>query len=405
MNKWKQLIQDMIIRRFVRAWRGRPRRQAPERSAPEPPAGILSRLSSSMQASGIRRFGRKALRQQAMWAALGLTLVSFAAVLAIGILVNRFSDPIERKAPAQPQVESKQEDKQPIAVGVYLSREHKIASVPLEQYVRGVVAAEMPIEFEPEALKAQAIAARTYIVRRLVNGDVSGLSSEATSAGAVVTDTVKHQVYATDQQLKARWGKAAYGANMDKISRAVGETQGMIATYRGEPIQAVFFSTSNGYTENSEDYFRDYIPYLRSVPSPWDQAIAPRYKETVVLKATEAYKKLGIPQAIAASAKTSGATVMERTEGRRIKSVRIAGKTFTGREVREKLGLNSSQFNWKLRDGKIEITTYGYGHGIGMSQWGANGMAKEGKTAEQILKHYYTGIAIEQASKLLTPIS
>lgn len=271
-------------------------------------------------------------------------------------------------------------------------------SVPLETYVRGVVAAEMPVSFELEALKAQAIAARTYIIRRIVQGNDVGMPVK----DADVTDTTEHQVYISVQGLAVKWDGNEQKSNMNKLDEAIAQTRGKIITYKGEPIEAVFFSTSNGYTENSEDYWLQEIPYLRSVESPWDKSISPRYKETVKLSLNEFYSKLGV--ASKGSAKSS-IRIVEKTEGNRISKMMIAGTSFTGREVREKLSLASSQFTWSIKGNTISITTYGYGHGVGMSQWGANGMAQSGASAEEILSHYYSSVQVEQASKLSKQIA
>jgi stage II sporulation protein D len=123
--------------------------------------------------------------------------------------------------------------------------------------------------------------------------------------------------------------------------------------------------------------------------------ISPRYQETVKLKLSEFYAKLGL-----SSKKKPVIRILDKTDGNRIADILIDGKTYTGREVREKLGLASSQFSWKLDGDSISITTFGYGHGVGMSQWGANGMAEEGKSAEQIVTYYYSGTKVEQASKI-----
>jgi stage II sporulation protein D len=280
-------------------------------------------------------------------------------------------------------------------ITVYLTKEQRTERVTLETYVRGVVAGEMPADFELEALKAQAIAARTYIVRRLELDDHSGMPATAAASQANVTDTVDHQIYISLDKLKGLWPKDEQQEKLAKLNKAVSETRGEIITYGGEPIQAVFFSTSNGYTENSEQYFQEELPYLRSVASPWDKLISPRYRETVKLKLSDFYTRLGL-----GAKKKPVIRVLDKTAGNRIADMVIDGKTYTGREVREKLGLASSQFLWKLDGDSIVITTFGYGHGVGMSQWGANGMAEEGKRAEQIVTYYYTGTKVEQASKL-----
>ncbi|GAA3412855.1 stage II sporulation protein D [Paenibacillus hodogayensis] len=280
-------------------------------------------------------------------------------------------------------------------IPVYLSREQKVEQVPLETYVRNVVAAEMPAQFELEALKAQAIASRTYIVKRWMDHDTSQVPAE----GALVTDTTAHQAYVTVDEMKRNWGETEFDSRLDKLNRAVNETAGLIITYDHKPIQASFFSTSNGYTENSEDYWRDYIPYLRSVPSPWDKELSPKFTAKTTFALKEFASRLGITD-VSALARSGGLKIVSTTEGHRIKTVTIGGKAFTGREVREKLQLNSSQFTWKLAGASIELTTYGYGHGVGMSQWGANGMAKEGKNAAAIIQYYYQGVKLEQISSL-----
>ncbi|CAM4222203.1 stage II sporulation protein D [Paenibacillus phoenicis] len=301
-------------------------------------------------------------------------------------------------------------------VRVYLTRTGVVETVPLEQYVTGVLAAEMPADFELAALKAQAIAARTFIVQRLAAGEPSGTGSK----DADVNDTIEHQVYLPRAELE-EWPSRGKGAELEKLRQAVRQTAGIVMTFRGQPITASFFSSSGGYTENSEEYWSLKIPYLRSVPSPWDAAINPNNRETVEMPLTQLYAKLGqkVPepvqtalaaldqgeaQAKAAASKLSADKlfkILSWTTGRRVKEIRIGDKVYTGREVREKLDLRSSQFTLAVAGDTVKITTYGYGHGVGMSQWGANGMAKEGYTTTQILKHYYTGISFQQVSHFL----
>lgn len=285
----------------------------------------------------------------------------------------------------------------PLAVPVYLSKEKKVDQVPLENYVLGVLAAEMPASFELEALKAQALAARTYIVRRYKDKDFSGVPDRT----AWVTDTVMHQAYLTPTQMKRQWGQD-YEAKLERLTQAVQETAGHILTYNGKPINAVFFSVGNGFTENAEDYWNFAEPYLRSVSSPWDNQ-APGYKQTVTISKKQFLQKLGLGGKVASKDALAGVKLGNLTEGQRIKDIRIGGVWFTGREVREKLGLRSSYFTWKADGDSIAITTYGNGHGVGMSQWGANGMAAEGKTAADIVTYYYQGVQIENEASYLAP--
>ncbi|WP_238389586.1 stage II sporulation protein D [Virgibacillus sp. MSP4-1] len=267
-------------------------------------------------------------------------------------------------------------------VSVFRSQEETVDNVPLEKYVAGVVASEMPAEFELEALKAQALAARTYIVKYVLN-------KEENQKQEPITDTVQHQVYKSESELKEQW-KGDFTWKMKKIKKAVKATRGEIITYKGNPITPSFFSTSNGYTENAEDYWQNPVPYLISVESPWDQQ-SPKFEDQKIVTIKEAEKALGINFSSNPVLKD-----IKRTSSNRVESIKIAGKNFTGREVREALGLRSSDFKIQHKNEHLIFTTKGYGHGVGMSQYGANGMAKEGNTYKDIIKHYYKGTKISQ---------
>jgi len=281
-----------------------------------------------------------------------------------------------------------------LSVKVYRSEKKVVETLPLEAYIAGVVAAEMPAEFELEALKAQALAARTYIVRRLREGKLDDVPQ-----GAQVLDTVQHQVFIDDNQRRERW-KDQYEWKNQRILQAVKGTAGIVLTYNEKPIDATFFSTSNGFTENAGEYWEKAIPYLKSVPSPWDIQ-SPRYEETVVMTTAELEKNLGVRLAQEASTHGAWYQIETKTTGNRVGKISIGGKEFTGREFRERLNLNSSSFFMELRGTQVYITTKGYGHGVGMSQWGANGMAKSGKSAEQIVKYFYQGISLQNFTRII----
>ncbi|WP_027415192.1 stage II sporulation protein D [Aneurinibacillus terranovensis] len=292
-----------------------------------------------------------------------------------------------------PQV--KQEEPNPYIVRVFRVETGKVEDVPIEKYIEGVVAAEEPAEFELEALKAQALAARTYIVRRILGNNFNDVPK-----GAYVTDTVKHQVYYDDSQLRNNWGRD-YSWKQQRVHQAVVETTNQILTYGNKPINATFFSTSNGYTESAEDYWGQKIPYLQSVAVPWDKD-APHYEDTVSLPLYEFERKLRINMAQAAM--TGGSSwqhVLSYTPGKRVGKIRIGDKEYTGREIREKLGLYSTQFSFSIEKNNVIIHTKGYGHGVGMSQWGANGMAKQGKAADDIVRYFYRGVSVESDMKWL----
>ncbi|WP_026563121.1 stage II sporulation protein D [Bacillus sp. J37] len=279
----------------------------------------------------------------------------------------------------------------PLDVPVYRSQTKQIESIPLEEYVIGVVASEMPAEFETEALKAQALAARTYITKQLMNGPIS------TPDGAAVTDTQMHQVYKNPEELKAIWGDK-YESKLQKITAAVAATQGKILTYQDQPIDASFFSTSNGYTENSEAYWTEAIPYLKSVKSSWDKN-SPKFYDKKVITIKDFESKLGVK--LDTSSGTVG-KITELTPGKRVAKVEIDGKQFTGRQIREELGLKSSDFTWEIKGDSVVIETKGFGHGVGMSQYGANFMAEDGKTYEEIIAHYYNGTKVSEAEPFLS---
>ncbi|MBE9916763.1 stage II sporulation protein D [Paenibacillus donghaensis] len=355
--------------------------QPPQAAAPEP------------QGPGSAR----RLPPAAVWAGglLALALLIPALVVTTHQRPDPAPAPVPAPAPATPAVP--QVFTQP-EVSVYLSKTGKVEVLPLEDYVVGVLAAEMPAKFDLEALKAQAVAARTFIMRRLADGDRSGVPDKQ----ADVTDTVNHQAYISKEQLEKQWKSKT--AELAKLKRAVEESRNTIMTYQGKPITASFFSSGNGYTENSEDYWNQKIPYLRSVSSPWDKQ-APGYEETVKMSREAFLTKLGLAgqaiPAVATGEHQPFIQILSTTAGHRIKEISIGGMKFSGREIREKLGLRSSVFSWKTSGSDVLITTYGYGHGVGMSQWGAEGMAKEGYTATQILKHYYTGVQFSKASDFL----
>ncbi len=289
-------------------------------------------------------------------------------------------------------------------ISVYRVEEQRIIEVPLEKYIRGVVAAEMPADFQLEALKAQALAARTYIANRLLTDQGTDMEKiDAAAKGSHVSDSVQHQVYESDEQLKEKWG-SEYEEKIKKINQAVQETRGKIILYNGKPIYAAFFSTSNGRTENSEDYFEKAYPYLRSVSSIWDQK-SPKYMDHKKMTVSDAIqrieKKTGKKITLPAGVGGDWMKIIKRTAGGQVGKVKIGDQELTGREIREALELASADFSWSVHKETIIFQTRGYGHGVGMSQWGANLMAQEGKSAEEIVKHYYQGVEIADLQPLL----
>ena len=265
-------------------------------------------------------------------------------------------------------------------IRVYKESDNKIISVPIEEYVVGVVAGEMPIEFSMEALKAQAVAARSYVMvqaERNIKNDYD------------VVDTVMNQVYLDKDYLMTVW-KDSYTDNINRIKIAVLSTKGEYISYDGKVAEALFFSTSPGVTENSEDVFSNYAPYLRSVESNWDQ-VSPVYVTNKTFSLDEFYNLLGLKYDDNLSIE-----VTDSTPTGRIKKIRINEMEFLGSAVCSRLGLRSTFFEIIKEGTKIIIKNKGYGHGVGMSQYGAEGMAEAGYNYIDILKHYYTGIEIKK---------
>jgi len=268
-----------------------------------------------------------------------------------------------------------------INVRVKRNANNSIELLPLEDYIVGVLAGEMPVSFEIEALKAQAVAARSYVLKRLIAN--RNLDYD-------ILDTVSHQVYLDDNYLKERW-KNEYINRINKLRKAVNETSGEIIMYNGDVADALYFSTSNGFTEDSEKVFNFELPYLRSVESSWDQDASPAFKYQTVMNLDEFYNKLQLPYQ-----EKINIEIISRTESGRILEIKINNKTFKGTDVRQRLGIRSTDFNIVQDKKLISIDTKGYGHGVGMSQYGANGMALKGYKYKDILIHYYKGVLIKK---------
>lgn len=258
---------------------------------------------------------------------------------------------------------------------------NKIEEVPLEEYIVGVLAGEMPVYFELEALKAQAVASRSYVLKRLEYNKDSEYD---------VVDSVLNQVYLDDNYLKEAWGKD-YVVNINKLRTAVNQTIDEYLEYNGEIIDALFFSTSNGYTEDASVVFNLELPYLKSVESKWDFYTSSVFKSQKTMSLQEFYEKLGLEYKSELSF-----NVLERSDTNRIIKLEINGNMLNATDVYNKLGLRSTDFNLTQVGTNIVIDTKGYGHGVGMSQYGALGMAKEGYNYVQILEYYYSGAEIKK---------
>ncbi len=261
----------------------------------------------------------------------------------------------------------------------------RVKNIPLEEYLIGVVAAEMPAEFEIEALKAQAVAARTYVLKRM---------GDKTENIFDVDTTEKTQAWSSNRELSRKWGLVNYFNYHRKIVKAVEETEGKIITYNGQKIDAVYHSSSGRKgTERASDVWRAETGYLINVPSGEETPL--RFVKHQIFDVNTFYKLLGF-STLPSQFKENDLIVIDRTKGGRVKTLAIRDQVFLGTDVRAKLQLPSTDFEWKIHNKKIEFIIYGKGHGVGMSQYGANDLAKAGQTYSQILAHFYPDTKLEK---------
>lgn len=306
---------------------------------------------------------------------------------------------IKKEKPEKVKVQEKAENKEYI-ISVYDNNLKRSEEMDLEEYIKGVVAAEMPAEFHPEALKAQAIAARTYAYGRF-----SGVYESKTGVHDgidVCKDSTHCQAWISREAAIKKWNVFFASKYWSKIAKAVDSTKGLIVVYDGKVANTLFHSSSSERTENSEDVWPGVsVPYLRSVTSTGDEE-AKGFEVSTNIKSSEIIEKLkeAYPNEEFHGDLYDSINVLEYTAGGRVKTLKIGDITLKGTEFRTLLGLRSTNFVVeKVGKGTgdkqmLRITTRGYGHGVGMSQYGADSLAKKGGTCMEILKHYYTGVDV-----------
>lgn len=262
----------------------------------------------------------------------------------------------------------------------------------LADYLVGVVAAEMPASFEAEALKAQTAAARTYTLYQMAHGS----SGKHESGADLCDDPGCCQAYLTEEQLRENWGSAAED-NLRKIRAAEISTDGMVILYGGEPILAAFHSSSADGTEDAAAAWSASVPYLQRVDSPEGEDSVPNYISTAVFTADEFRERFlaAYPDAALSGDASEWIGEIVRDSSGYVSSLCVGGLTLRGVELRRVLGLRSACFRVETEGGELRFTTQGYGHGVGLSQYGANALAKEGKNWKEILRWYYTGVSVE----------
>lgn len=270
---------------------------------------------------------------------------------------------------------------------VLLDRGGYVEELPLETYLIGVVLSEMPASFELEALKAQAVAARTFTLRQVEYGKHQNAD--------VCTDSRCCQAWIDDQSFAEKLGEQA-NDYWEKAAAAVQQTKGQVMTYQGELIEAVYFSCSGGRTEDAIAVWGSEVPYLQSVTSQGEESAS--VYETSVEWSTEDLRTVLLEEDPAAQLNGAASSWLGeevRTRGGGVASLELGGRIFSGTTLRRLLGLNSTRFSVEATEIGLRFHVLGYGHRVGMSQYGANAMALAGSTYAEILNHYYAGVIIE----------
>lgn len=279
-------------------------------------------------------------------------------------------------------------------VDLWDAKAQTVRKMPLEDYLVGVVAAEMPASFGLEALKAQAVAARTYTLRKMLQNQENSVSRDAHRGAVICSDPSHCQAWNSREELLRKWGVAGYLGNIRKIIAAVEETDGLVVTYNGSLIDAVYHSCCGGMTEDAADVWGRRIPYLVAV-SCGCQRKALELGEMKTWERAELLAALGLG-GMSLPAIASGVQVVARTATARASMVSVYGITVAAAELRKALSLKSTRLAVVSDTRSVTFTTTGYGHGVGMCQWGAEVLAQAGWTFDAILKHYYFGADIQR---------
>ena len=285
-------------------------------------------------------------------------------------------------------------EKIPDTIYVYRTESQTTETVGFEEYVKGVVSCEMPSSFHLEALKAQAVAARTYSLARVISTEEKG-NPEA-HPDAPLCDSTHCQVYNNMSQLEQQKGDEWMNTGWIKICKAVDSTKGQLLYYNGKLVeQALFHSSSGGRTENCEDVFSAAVPYLVSVESPYeDKATHQSEENSFKISDFAEIIRTEYPGISFGDINAGNIKIISRSSGGRVEKMQIGNGIIEGRNVREALNLPSTNFTIDTSADLITFTSDGSGHGVGMSQYGADGMAEKGYSYKEILSHYYKGTAV-----------
>jgi len=322
-------------------------------------------------------------------AAAVLLMISIAAKLLDREEESDIKQPAHQDNPVEIIIEPQTRE---LTVKLYNHWSKELVEMPIEEYLIGVVAGEMPASFELEALKAQAVAARTLVVHQMREYGGRGCNQKE---GADVCSSYAHcQEWLPEERMRKNWG-SSYEENYEKIKQAVMETKGRIITYNGKPIEVFYHSTSNGKTEDVREVFSSSLPYYVSVDSAGEED-APKFEGSVTYTNQEfadifysKYKVRLNPDNLKSQIKING-----YTDSGRIRDLTVGGIRLKATEFRLLYGLNSTDITFIYNKNTITMKTKGFGHGVGMSQVGADRMAEKGYSYTDILKHYYKGVEI-----------
>ena len=274
-------------------------------------------------------------------------------------------------------------------ISVFMTADNETEVMDMRDYIIGSVSAEVPASYNEEAIKAQALAAVTFAEYRKKNA-----GEENINGADISDDSSKHQGYMSKAEMQEKWGDA-FDVYYEKIADCVDEVLGKVITYDGEPIMAAYHAISSGKTESAKNMWGKDIEYLRSADSSWDKD-STRYSSEVVLTAQELAKKVSsIENSDFSEDEENWIKIKSVSDSGTVLEAEICGVKMTGMEIRNLLSLRSPSFDVEYNDGEFVFSVSGYGHGVGMSQNGANCMAQNGKTYEEIIAHYYPGTIIE----------
>lgn len=275
-------------------------------------------------------------------------------------------------------------------IKVFRADTGNVEEINFRDYIIGVVAAEMPAEFHSEALSALTVAASTLARKNFLEGENKALS------GAVIsTDPAIHQAYMTKDEMEEKWGED-FGKYYKKIAEAVDKSIGYSITYEGELITAAYHAMSTGITESAENVWSGELPYLVETESEGDR-LSPKYETTVSVTNEEFIQTMSEEGAVFSDSKDIHIKDALYTNAGTLKSVTIGEKTFSGESLRQIFSLRSPAIRLSADEKEITFTVKGYGHGVGLSQYGADYYARQGMTWEEIIKHYYKGVDIVKA--------